>query len=414
MGAPACAERGDSVRASVVLLLALGIAAFTLRAPIASVPPLIGDISDEYGLSTPAAGVLLALPLVCLGVGASFGPPLARRLGDVRGLAACTGASGLGCLLRVAPGPVALYAGTIAACLALAIAGVLLPGVVKRINPGRAGALTGGYVMLLVAGTGAVSGVAVPLEHALGGGVRPTLALMAVPGVLAGILLALRREAVKPARDQVTVRPLRGWIWRDRVAWQVTGFLTLESVVFYSLLSWLPSIVRSHGVSPTTAGVALSVFSLVGIPTALLVPVFAERRSSQTVPIAITTLVMTAGVVGLLVSPAHPLFLWVVILGLGQGGAFGMAMTLLVLRSPDAPIAAELSGMAQTAAYLLAAGGPFVLAVVRDMTGGWTASVALVLAGCIGQLICGLVAGRDRFVVPPIPQPAGGPAPSWT
>jgi CP family cyanate transporter-like MFS transporter len=404
----------DSVRASAVLLLALAIAALTLRTPIASVPPLLDGIREEYGLSTTAAGLLVALPVLCLGAGASFGPPVARRLGDMRGLAACTTASGLGCLLRAAPGPVALYAGTVAAALALAIAGALLPGVVKRINPARAGTLTGVYVMLLVAGTAAASGLAVPLDDALGGGVRPALAVWALPALAGGLLLALRREAVKPPAGGAPAASLRGWIWRDSVAWQVTAFLTLESIVFYSLLSWLPSIAQSHGVTAATAGAALSVFSVVGIPASLLVPVLAERRRRQSGLLAAMTLVSIAGLVGLLASPAHPLFLWAVILGLGQGGAFGLAMTLLVLRAPDSSSAAELSGMAQTAAYLLAAAGPFALAILHDATGGWTWPVAVVLVVCAGQLACGLAAGRDRFVVPPTPQPAGGPAPSWT
>jgi CP family cyanate transporter-like MFS transporter len=402
----------ESVRAPLVLLLALAIAALTLRTPIASVPPLLDGIRDEYGLSTTAAGLLVALPVLCLGAGASFGPALARRLGDMRGLAACIVVSGLGCLLRAAPGPLALYAGTVAAALALAIAGALLPGVVKRINPARAGTLTGVYVMLLVTGTAAASGLAVPLDHALGGGVRPALAVWALPALVGGILLGLRREAVKPPAGERPAPTLRGWIWRDSVAWQVTGFLALESIVFYSLLSWLPSIAQSHGVSAATAGAALSVFSIVGIPSSLLVPVIAERRSSQSSLLAAMTLVSIVGLVGLLASPAHPLFLWAVILGLGQGGAFGLAMTLLVLRAPDSPSAAELSGMAQTAAYLLAAAGPFALAVLHDATGGWTGPLVVVLVVCAGQLVCGLAAGRDRLVVPPTP--SGGPAPSWT
>jgi CP family cyanate transporter-like MFS transporter len=389
-----------------LLLGGLMLAAFCLRTAMGSVPPILDGIRAEFGLSTTAAGVLVSLPVLCLAVGAPIGPVLGRRLGDVGGLSACMLGIAAGSLLRAMPSSAALFAGTILATSAAGVAGVLVPAIAKRLAPERAGALTGVYTALLVLGTSASSGIAVPLADAFGGEVRPALAVWAVPPLLAGLLLGLRRAAAaRPAATPAT-RRARGWIWRDPVARQVTAFLTFETIVFYSLFSWLPSIAQSHGVADATAGAALGLFSVVGLPMALVVPALADRWRSQSAMAIALAVVTIGGLIGLLASPAEPFVLWATILGAAQGGAFGLALTLLVLRAPDAPSAAELAGMAQTIAYVVAAIAALLLGVLHDATDSWTPAVLVVLAATVGQLASGLFAGRDRFVVPP--NPTGG------
>jgi CP family cyanate transporter-like MFS transporter len=390
-----------------LLLLGLTVAAFCLRTAMGSVPPILADIRVEWGLSTTAAGVLVSMPLLCLGVGAPFGAALGRRMGDIGGLAACMVVLASGCLLRAAPGAPALFAGTALASVATGVAGTLVPAIAKRLSPERAGTLTGIYSTLLVAGTASASGLAVPVSHAFGHDVRPALAIWALPALAAGLIVGLRRSASSAAPVSATAARQRGWIWRDPVARHATGFLALETIIFYSLFSWLPSIAQEHGVSATAAGAALGVFSFVGMPMSLLVPVLAERRRTQTGIATVLSLVTLAGLVGLLVTSAQPFFLWATILGVAQGGAFGLGLTLLVLRAPDGPSAAELSGMAQTTAYFVAAAAAFLLGVLHDVTGNWTASVIVVVAATVGQLAFGVTAGQDRLVVPPSSQSTG-------
>jgi CP family cyanate transporter-like MFS transporter len=379
-----------------------------------SVPPILADIRVEFGLSTTAAGVLLSMPLLFLGVGAPFGAALGRRMGDIRGLAACMLALAAGCLLRAAPSEAALFAGTALASVATGVAGVLVPAVAKRLNPERAGTLTGIYTALLVAGTSAASGLAVPIADAAGDDVRPALAVWAVPALAAGLIVGLRRSTPAHASDARAVRHRGGWIWRDPVARHATTFLALETVIFYSLFSWLPSIAHEHGVSPASAGAALGVFSVVGMPMSLLVPMLAERRRTQAGLATALSLVTIAGLVGLLATSAQPFLLWATVLGAAQGGAFGLALTLLVLRAPDAPSAAVLSGMAQTTAFFVAASGAFLLGAFHDLTGSWTAPVVVIVALTLGQLTSGLFAGADRLVSPPSAHPPGGNSPPWT
>ena len=403
MSAPSALPRraGTSLRELCVLLAGLALAAFCLRTAMGSVPPILAGIRTEFGLSTTAAGVLVSLPVLCLAVGAPLGPALGRRLGDVGGLAACMAILAAGSLLRAAPSPAALFAGTILASVATGVAGVLVPAIAKRLKPERAGTLTGVYTALLVTGTSASSGLAVPIADAFGGEVRPALAVWALPPLVAGLVLGVRRAGLAAYAVAVETPRVRGWIWRDPVARHVTAFLTLETFVFYGLFSWLPSIAQSHGVSDATAGAALGLFSVVGIPMSIVVPTLADRWRNQSAMAVGLSTVTVAGLIGLLLSPAEAFVLWAVVLGIAQGGAFGLALTLLVVRAPDSPSAAELAGMAQTAAYVLAASGALALGVLHDATGSWTPAVVAVLAATLGQLGFGITAGRDRFVVPP-------------
>jgi CP family cyanate transporter-like MFS transporter len=108
-----------------------------------------------------------------------------------------------------------------------------------------------------------------------------------------------------------------------------------------------------------------------------------------------------AGVLGLLVAGSTAGALWVVLLGLGQGACFSLALTFFALRAPDSEHAAALSGMAQSFGYLLAAAGPFLFGVLRDASHAWTVPLVLLLAitGCL--LIAGLGAARDAQVGSP-------------
>jgi CP family cyanate transporter-like MFS transporter len=390
-----------------LLLVGLTVAAFCLRTAMGSIPPVLADIRVEWGLSTTVAGVLVSLPVLCLAVGAPLGPALARRMGDIGGLSVCMIALAAGCVLRAAPGAPALFIGTILASAATGVAGVLVPAIAKRLNPERAGTLTGIYTMLLVTGTSAASGLAVPIVDAFGGDVRPGLAVWALPALVAGLLLGLRRGASGPRGDERRESHARGWIWRDPVARAVTAFLTLETIIFYSLFSWLPSIAQSHGVSAATAGAALGLFSVVGIPMSVIVPTLADRWRNQGAMAVTLSAATIAGLIGLLATPAEPFVVWAIVLGAAQGGAFGLALTLLVVRAPDGPSAAELAGMAQTTAYLVAATAALLLGVLHDATGSWTGAVIVILAATIGQLFFGIAAGRDRFVVPPTPTTGG-------
>jgi CP family cyanate transporter-like MFS transporter len=186
----------------------------------------------------------------------------------------------------------------------------------------------------------------------------------------------------------------------------------LQSLAYYVVLTWLPEILQEvGGMSASLAGWMLALAQAVGIASMFLAPVLADRRPSQYgVVVAAVTLAGT-GTLGLLVAADTATALWVVLLGLGQGACFSLALTFFALRAPDSEHTAALSGMAQSAGYLLAAIGPFLFGVLRDATHAWTVPLALLFAVAVCLLITGLGSARDTHVAAPGAPSATTPTP---
>ncbi|HEX3197592.1 MAG TPA: MFS transporter [Propionibacteriaceae bacterium] len=102
----------------------------------------------------------------------------------------------------------------------------------------------------------------------------------------------------------------------------------LQSLLFYSVLSWLPSIYRDHGYSPAETGLVLSAVTFVQIPVSLLVPRFAARARDQRRYIILSTTLTAVGLAGVLVAPTTMPYLWAMIIGVGLGGSFAIGLLL--------------------------------------------------------------------------------------
>jgi MFS transporter, CP family, cyanate transporter len=361
---------------------------------VASVPPLVEELQRELGLSASAAGVLTAAPVLCFGLLAPAAPVLARRLGGERALLLALLPILIGIAGRAAGSALALFAGTVLAGAGVAVANVLVPSVVKGQFDRGTGIVTGLYVAALTGGAALAAGLTVPLEGELGW--QGALAVWSIAALVALIVLGLgigRPTAVRPQPAD-----LRGLL-ADRLAWQVTLYMGLQSLVFYAGLAWLPSILQDAGFSARTAGTLLAVYALGGIPTSLLVPVAAARLADQRLLAVGVTALEAAAVLGLLAAPGAAVA-WVVLFALGQGGAIALALTLMVLRAPNPGRAAELSGMAQTLGYSLAALGPVAVGALHDWSGGWTLPLGALLILTLPLAAVGVGAGRDRLVAP--------------
>jgi MFS transporter, CP family, cyanate transporter len=375
------------------------LAGLNLRIAVASVPPVIDEISDDLDLSSAAAGLLTSAPILCFGLLAPVSPLLVRRLGAERVLLLALIPLTAGLLLRAESSVTALFAGTLVAGAAIAVANVVVPSIVKGRFARRAGRLTGFYVAALGAGAALAAGLTVPIERALGAGWEAGLAVWALPAAAAAVLLGL---AVARDQGQVTARDGPGDVRAllgDALAWQVTLYFGLQSIVFYIALTWLPSILRDSGFGAGAAGALLALFALGGIPASLAVPILATRMRDQRAIAAGIAALEAFAVVGLLAAPGAAL-LWVTLFALGQGGAFSLALTLIVLRAPDSSRAAELSGMAQAIGYSLAAFGPLAAGGLHDWSGGWDAPLVALLLATVPLLAAGVAAGRARTVRP--------------
>ncbi|ARB26332.1 CynX/NimT family MFS transporter [Pseudomonas tolaasii] len=378
-----------------LLILGLVLVAMNLRPALSSLSPLLNDVSASLGLSAAKAGLLTTLPVMCLGLFAPLAPILARRFGAERVVLGILLTLAGGIILRSSFGEAGLFVGSLIAGASIGIIGVLLPGIVKRDFAKQAGTMTGVYTMALCLGAALAAGATVPLSHAFGDSWNIGLGFWIVPAVVAA-LFWLPQVGQKQGAHQVAYK-VKGLL-RDPLAWQVTLYMGLQSSLAYIVFGWVPSILISRGLSATEAGLLLSGSIIVQLLSALTAPWLATRGKDQRLAIVVVMLLTLGGLFGCLFAPLDGLWGWAILLGLGQGGTFSLALTLIVLRSRDSHVAANLSGMAQGIGYTLASMGPLAVGVLHDWTGGWGATGWVFGVIGLGAIIAGLGAGRALYV----------------
>ncbi|OBC17522.1 hypothetical protein A5784_24115 [Mycobacterium sp. 852013-50091_SCH5140682] len=379
--------------ASLAALIAISL---NQRPVLAAVGPLTPQLRADTGLGATAVSVLTTLPLLCFGLFAMVAPAAGRRWGMDRVLAAALVVLLGGIGLRLVPSLPALFAGSAVAGIGIAVTNVLLPGVIKRDYPLRTGMVMGLYSLCLNGGAALASATSVPVGSALGINWRGALAVWGLLTLAALALWLPNACSTAPPKALAPARRLA--VWRSGLAWAVSLYMAMQSLVYYALIAWLPTLLTEAGMSRSRAGMTASVMSIVGTVSSLLIPIVATMRTNQRPFVWVSVMGFSTGLIGLLLGPNGAPVLWVVLLGVGQGAGIGLALMLFVLRTQSASVAADLSGMAQTIGYLIAAAGPLLVGALRDLTDSWsTALLALVIA-LVALFATGWIGAGDRFV----------------
>ena len=382
----------------ILLIAGIVLIAINLRPALAGVGPLIGNIREDMGLSNTALGLLTTLPLLAFGVFSALTSLVTRRLGLEQTLAAALLLLTTGLLLRMAPSIVLLFGGTALMGIAIAFGNVLLPSLVKRDFPERIGIMTSVYSSAMGLGATLAAGMSVPLAEGLGLGWQVALGAWALPAIVALVMwLPQLKSRTLPRHTSSLQASLRD-LGRSRLAWCVALFMGLQSLTFYVILAWLPEILQSRGLDAQYAGWLLALSQGAGILGTLLIPTWAERLTNQRRIIWVLTLLEGVSLLGLLLPGTTLAPLWVAVIGFTLGGTFGLALLFIVLRTRDTETATELSGMAQSIGYLLAATGPALFGLMHDLTHTWSAPLVLLIVILLAKLVTGLGAGQPQTI----------------
>ncbi len=393
--APAAAVKEPSRQSRTVRLVlgaSLLLIALNLRVLFASLSALLPEIMRGTGVGPATASLITTLPVLCLGV---FSFPVARlaaRFGAERVVLAALMAIAAGTALRGFATLPMLLSGGILAGAGIAFGNVLLPGLVKRDFPDRIAPMTGLYSMALSGGAALAAGLTVPIARATGSW-AVGLAGWALPALGVAALWAPQVFDAKTPRPAMGAGATKA-LWRDSLAWQVSFFMGLQSALAYCVFGWLAPILRDRGLDAADAGYVLSISVVGQMIGCLLSPTLAVRGRDQRALSVVLYVVVLAGISGCFYAPLGTTWAWAALLGLGQGGLLGVALTIILLRAPNAAVAARLSGMAQGVGYTLAAGGPLLVGLMRQAFGSFAQVplffVLLVIAGTFS----GLGAGR--------------------
>lgn len=381
--------------------------AMCLRAPLSTVGPLLERLGEDTGLGSTALGLLGALPVIGFGIGSAFVHRPATRFGLERVIAVALVSLAAAVVVRSLPVPGALWLGTAVIGIAAAAGNVLAPAVIKRDHPEHLALVTAAFTAVMTTTAALASGLVVPVSDWWGGGWRwPLGAFAAVVLPVAALwgMRSVRRSSVAGLGDG---DPSVGWpegqppravsMWRSTGAWLVSLFMGLQSATFYTLTTWLPTVEATLGVNPQAAGWHLFVLHFVGMPAGLLLTLLMRGRIDLRVLGVAISLCNVIAMLGLYLAPGVTV-LWVGLAAVGTGGSLVLALSLFGLRTAHPRHTAQLSAMAQTVGYGIAAGGPLLAGWVGG-TFGWELILLLAAAVAAAQTLVVLGAARPGIIL---------------
>lgn len=393
-----------SRRASLLLLLGLVLLSANLRPAAVSVGPVLAEVRDGLGMSTPAVSLLTSLPALAFALFGALAPAAARVAGVHRVTLVSLLAVVAGLFGRAFSDSEAVF--LLLSMLALggmAMANVLLPSLVKLHFPDRIGRVTAIYTTALAVGLTAALVLTVPVSEAYGGwrvGLA-TWAVLALVAALPWIGLVVHDQAM-----ETTPRSIRFTdVARTRLGLAMAGFFGLQSMHAYAVFGWFSLLWRDNGYTAGQAGALVGGVAAMSIPLSLWVPRAVARRTDPRRLLLAIMLCYPVGYVGLILAPHDLAIVWAVLVGTALV-TFPVVLTLIGLRSRTPEGTAALSGFTQSMGYLLAAVGPFGVGTLHEVTDGWTAPLLLLTALAVPQIWLGLYAARPVFIEDQLRTPA--------
>lgn len=378
-------------------LLGILLMALSLRAAVVSVPPLLGSIGPELGFDSFSTGLLAMLAPIVFAAFGLLTPRLIRWWGLEKVLVTAVLLAVAGQMVRAVVGDVTTF--LLLSVITLAgygMGNVVLPPLVKKYFPDRLAVVTSGYVTMLAVGTWMAPQFSVPLANATGNW-RISIAAWALLSLIVLVPWAIQlfsdRKSPRPdtplVNGVVGAPPSKINPWRSPVAWGLAIFLAGNSAQTYVYFTWLPPYLSAQGLDTMTAGSMLALFAILGLPVSLLVPLWIPRLRHPIVAVLVFTTFWIVGHTGMFLSPTQNTVIWVIFAGLGQG-TFAIALLMMNLRSRTTYGSGVLSGFSQGLGYAGAAIVPMLFGMVKDATGGWDASFAM-LGICILVMLTGAV-----------------------
>lgn len=381
-------------------LFSMMMIAANLRLPITFIPPLLTHIEKTFALPSAMAGLLTSIPLITFAIFSPIIVRLAQHWGNELTVFLLFFLLIVGSYLRIIPAVPALFVGTFLIGIGIDSGNVLVPALIKDHMADNLQLGTSLYTlsMLLIGAIGtALAGLLIS-HISLGA----TMAMLSVPSILALLtwlpnLKFKRQSALATPKAQV---PHYQSVWHQSLGWLITLFFGLQALVYYAMITWIPSILVTHNVSTLNASNLLTLLQLSGLPLSFAVPYLFNKKHGVTILLGVMTLGYVVAPLAFIL-PIHSLALLTtlcVIAGIGAGIAFNLAVLFFTEKTTNPFQTAAVSGMAQSAGYLLAAVGPILFGYLQQFAHSWTPVIWLLALFAVGLTLTGFVIQRRGMI----------------
>ena len=358
-------------------IIMIGVA---LRAPFTVLPVVLTDIADGLQVPVSSLGLLTSLPLIMFALCSVFAPRLAQKMSLEKLFALVLVVLTLGSLIRVFNLPL-LYTGTIILGAAIAVLNVLLPSLIQANQPHRIGFLTTLYITSMGLSITILSALGVPIVQ-----MSSWRGLIWVSTLICFVILLVWLPNVKYSHRLASKqqgKQEQGALLKNPRVWALILFGGLQSLLFYTSMTWLPTLGQQAGLSTDTTGLLAAVFSLISLPFSMTIPSLTARLKARQ-RLVMISLVSAAGLIGItmLLIRTDAFAYWLILnllIGMSVSALFPYLMVTFSLKTSTPAQTAQLSGLAQTGGYILAAFGPSLFGYSFDLFHSWTPAILILL-----------------------------------
>jgi CP family cyanate transporter-like MFS transporter len=365
-----------------LVLCAMILLATNMRSPIVALGSIAPVVQGALNISETQIGWLGAVPMLTFALAAFIAPAIGKRFGLENTLIAMISLLTMGMIIRsLIPTWIGFLGGTLLLTLAIGFANTLATPVIKQRTPNHIPLITGLFSLTMTVSAGIVAGVVLPLSEQVGW--QWALGGWSILGVFAIVIWVFLRLRLGSSSDQIVPIATQGSsnisMWRTGFAWQIAIFMGLQSLLFYTAASFLPSIWLSKGLSAVSAGQMNSVFQFMA-PVAILSLTWLVNRGRPIQALAVLAAVLNViGILGVSYLSADLAWLWSALMGIGCSAIFTLSMMLFSMRTYSANQSSELSGMAQAVGYLIAFFGPLGTGWLHEATDSWDLPLLIML-----------------------------------
>ncbi|ENB9403137.1 MULTISPECIES: CynX/NimT family MFS transporter [Bacillus] len=351
-------------------ILALFFVSINLRIGITSISPVLETIRQDLNISNFSVSFLTAIPVFCMGTFALLTGKVIKKYGAEKSIMACLILIGLATCMRAFTFSIStLFVSALFIGIGIALAGPLLSGFIKEKFPTKIGLMIGIYSVGMGTGASLSAGLTIPLQHVLKGSWNMALAFWGVLTIIAIMFWYPVMKRKKNTRTQN--KKNNGLPLRNKKAWVFTIFFGLQSGIFYSITTWLAPANQSMGVSSEQAGTLITVFTVIQMICSFLIPTLADNYKNRALWLLGSICFVLIGL-SLMIYPLTTPWIPSILLGIGLGGVFPLALMLPLYETKTSEDASAWTAMMQSGGYIMGGFIPVLAGIARDYFNSYT------------------------------------------
>ena len=372
----------------ILIILGVIFLSLILRTPITSVGAIVGPLKSILDINNTVAGFITTIPLIAFAIFSPMVAKFSNKAGLEKTLLFSAVIISIGLGLRFYINTYVFFITTFIIGVGITVGNVLLPGLVKKYYPEKIGIMTGFYAVVMNIGAAVAAGISYPILSTNIGGKNFATGLavniwiiIAVVNIVIYVAMSKNNNASEVTD---THEKVHGYFKYSKM-WTIMLSMGLQSALFYCSVSWFAEIMISKDFSPETAGLLLSISQFAQFPSTFIVPILADKLHNKLIIPVVITIGYLISLVGMLYTSGNFVLMltFIIIFALAGGGSFSYVMYLFSVKSRNESEAADISGLAQSGGYLLAAIFPPLLGYIRDISDWNKALYVLILTATV-------------------------------